>query len=204
MTISGIVLAGGRSSRFGASKLDADLGGRTVLARTIDALAPVCDAVIVVGRHGDPGKVSFIEDQRPFEGPLVALAAALARSSGQLAVAVGGDMPILRAALLRSMLRRLAVDPGVDLVVLEGDGRPHALPMALRVAPTAAAIAQLLGGRERSLRSLIGVVASLAISETEWRALDPNADTLLDVDVPADLEIARARLTSGRTRESRA
>jgi len=46
---SAIVLAGGRSSRFGSDKLAADLDGTTLLAATIGTLADVVDDVVVAG-----------------------------------------------------------------------------------------------------------------------------------------------------------
>jgi molybdopterin-guanine dinucleotide biosynthesis protein A len=41
--ISAIVLAGGRSSRFPGDKLAAELDGRSLLARAIEAVRPVAD-----------------------------------------------------------------------------------------------------------------------------------------------------------------
>ena len=52
--ILGVVLAGGQSSRFGSDKALAELGGRTLLARAIDALATCCDHVVVAGRASAP------------------------------------------------------------------------------------------------------------------------------------------------------
>ena len=46
--VSAIVLAGGRSSRFGADKLAASMDGRPLLQHAIDAVARVADEVIVV------------------------------------------------------------------------------------------------------------------------------------------------------------
>ena len=46
--ITGIVLAGGRSRRFGSDKLASDVGGRPLVEHAIDALATVADEVVVV------------------------------------------------------------------------------------------------------------------------------------------------------------
>ena len=43
-----VVLAGGGGTRFGGRKQYADLGGRTLLDRTLDAAAQTCDGVVAV------------------------------------------------------------------------------------------------------------------------------------------------------------
>jgi 2-C-methyl-D-erythritol 4-phosphate cytidylyltransferase len=47
VSVWGIVVAGGRGSRFGAAKQFARLGGATVLERSIATTALVCDGVVV-------------------------------------------------------------------------------------------------------------------------------------------------------------
>lgn len=81
--ILGAVLAGGRSTRFGSDKALAELGGRTLLARAVDALAAQCDAVVVVGREDAPAP-TLPDWPRADMGPLAGIAAALhhARDEG--------------------------------------------------------------------------------------------------------------------------
>jgi molybdopterin-guanine dinucleotide biosynthesis protein A len=47
--LPGAVLPGGRSSRFGADKAMALLGGKTLLDHAVLALAGQCDAMVTVG-----------------------------------------------------------------------------------------------------------------------------------------------------------
>jgi molybdopterin-guanine dinucleotide biosynthesis protein A len=74
--ILGCVLAGGMSTRFGSDKALAELGGRTLIARAVDALAGWCDHVIVAGRPLAPAP-TIPDWPRPGMGPLAGLAAAL-------------------------------------------------------------------------------------------------------------------------------
>jgi molybdopterin-guanine dinucleotide biosynthesis protein A len=74
--ILGAVLAGGQSSRFGSDKAKAELGGRTLLARAVDALSGWCEHVVIVGREAGPAPC--IPDwPRPGMGPLGGIAGAL-------------------------------------------------------------------------------------------------------------------------------
>lgn len=74
--ILGVVLAGGRSTRFGSDKAMAELDGRTLLARAVDALSGWCEYVVVAGRETAPAPC--IPDwPRPGMGPLAGIAAGL-------------------------------------------------------------------------------------------------------------------------------
>lgn len=76
MKTLGVVLAGGRSSRFGSDKAEAMLAGRSLLDHAIAALRPHCDDLAVVGRRR--AGVTSLQD-RPCSGmgPLGGLAGAL-------------------------------------------------------------------------------------------------------------------------------
>ncbi|HYD24711.1 MAG TPA: molybdenum cofactor guanylyltransferase [Croceibacterium sp.] len=89
--ILGVVLAGGRSTRFGSDKALAELGGRTLLARAFDTLTGFCELVVVAGRERGPGHC--IPDwPQPDMGPLAGIAAGLrlARDEGYASVLTCG------------------------------------------------------------------------------------------------------------------
>jgi molybdopterin-guanine dinucleotide biosynthesis protein A len=199
-SISGIVLAGGRSTRFGAAKLDADLAGRSVLDRTIEAIGAACTEVVVVGRpppgiSGPTEATRYLEDRVPFEGPLVGLHAGLAHAAHDLVVVVAGDMPFVRGDVLRALLERIARPSVGDAAVLLDDGEARPLPMALRRLPALDAAEQAIDGGERSLRQLLARLRVETIAEPSWRRLDASADSLIDIDSPEDLDRARARFS---------
>lgn len=74
--ILGVVLAGGKASRFGSDKALAELGGRTLLLHAVDALSGWCEQVVIAGRAIGPGPC--IPDwPQPGMGPLGGLAAGL-------------------------------------------------------------------------------------------------------------------------------
>jgi molybdopterin-guanine dinucleotide biosynthesis protein A len=202
--VSAVVLAGGRASRFGTSKLDADLGSRTVLDRTIEAVSRVSAEVIVVGRSMPTGSspagsspaidARFVEDRAPFEGPLAGLIEGLRRATREIVVVLGGDMPLARPALLTRMVADLAANEGIEATVLEEGGARRPLPVALRRLPALRAAQAADDSGERSLRQLLARLRVETVAESAWREIDPHAETLFDIDTPADLERARERL----------
>lgn len=100
MTLLGVVLAGGRSSRMGQDKAGLVWGGKTFLEHQASLLQDVgCDAVVVAGR--DDSRWLSLPDERPFGGPVAALAHVLNKLAGMFAVAPGKivvvpvDMPLV-------------------------------------------------------------------------------------------------------------
>ena len=191
--VTGVVLAGGRSSRFGASKLDADLDGMTVLDRTIDRLRPVVDEVFVVGRAGSRPGTRCIDDPQPFEGPLAGLAAGLEKAASEVVIVVGGDMPLVEPDVLRLLVDRLRGGT-CTVAVLQDGSQPRPLPMALTCNEAREAASAAIAAGERSLRAFLTRLRVAIVPEREWRVLDPEGDSLIDVDTPADLARASARL----------
>jgi molybdenum cofactor guanylyltransferase len=206
LTASGIVLAGGRSTRFGSPKLQALVDGIPLLDRAVRAVAEVTDEVIVVGPasggvaltdlDGLPAgvRLEIVLDLVDGGGPLIGLRTGLATVTGDRVIVVGGDMPRLEPAVLRAMLERLRngsapTSPNEVLLGQPGGGRP--LPMALRTAEARLAVEAAVAAGETSLHGAFVTLTVVEIPEDDWRRLDPAGGSLLDVDTPADLDAAR-------------
>jgi len=206
---SAIVLAGGRSSRFGGPKLEAELEGSSLLEHAIRAVAAVAREIVVAlpadssaseptlaAIPGNP-EVRFVRDSHTNGGPLVGLATGLAATGGQRAIVVAGDMPRLRPAVLLAMLAALepaTAGPGratPEAIVLTGDGLRRPLPVALRIEAARRAVEETLGAGERSLRAMLARLAVEELDPETWHRLDPHSETLIDIDGPADLEALR-------------
>jgi molybdenum cofactor guanylyltransferase len=107
--ILGCVLAGGQATRFGSDKALAELGGRTLLARAVDALSGWCEQVVVAGRETAPAP-TLPDWPQPQMGPLAGIAAALhlALDEGYEAVLTCG---VDSAGLPEDLLERLSPGP---------------------------------------------------------------------------------------------
>lgn len=194
LAVSGIVLAGGRSRRFGSDKLAARVGAGTLLDQSVAGIASVVSDLVVVVAPGDnrvPGPVSrplrVVADPEAHGGPLVGLLTGLEAVEQPLVVVVGGDMPTLQPDVLRLLVRTLASQPTFDGVVLRSRGTLVPLPAAVRTGAATDLARRLVGDGERRLRSLFERLPTRILDEGEWRPLDPDGETLRDVDRPSDL-----------------
>jgi molybdopterin-guanine dinucleotide biosynthesis protein A len=187
-----VILAGGRSTRFGRDKLREPFRGFPLVHHAVHAVAGVTGEVLIVaapGRPPDlPGGLHLLlqEDAVEGEGPLVALSNALANVRTPLALVVGGDMPELARPVLLELLR-VAEEAEVDAVALQDGDRFRPLPLVLRLRRARPIAAGLVRAGERRLRTLLDALRVAVVDEPTWRGLDPTGRTLFDVDTPEDL-----------------
>jgi hypothetical protein len=105
---------------------------------------------------------------------------------------VGGDMPSLVPPLLDRLVQELG--DGVEAVALGlgSDDRPQPLPLAVSRSAILTLVDEPrsgVGSRARSLHTILARLATLVLPEASWRPLDPDAASLRDVDVPADVSV---------------
>ncbi len=191
--VTGIVLAGGRSTRFGADKLRADVRGRPLLEHPILALAEVCGEVLVALAPDAPEPtlpsvagvpIRVVRDAVAGAGPLAGLVAGLEAAGEGVALVVGGDQPDLRPELLRLLVSSLGI--GDAAVLADGDA-PRSLPLVVRRDPALAAARRVLGSERRSLLGVIFGLGAVVVPESAWRTADPEGSWRRDVDRPEDL-----------------
>ena len=188
-TVGAIVLAGGRSERFGRDKLAEIVDGRRLVHHAIASVQAVAPEVVVAAPLRTtpemPAGVVLVRDDRPFEGPLAGLLAALRAATAEHLVVVGGDMPGLQASVAEALLDELR--SGAWAAVLEQAGRARPLPMAIDREVAYRTTRELFDSGERRRRALSDALEAVVIPEAVWRALDPQARSVVDINSPADL-----------------
>lgn len=194
--LGAIVLAGGRSSRFGRDKLAEPLAdGKRLLDHAVEAvtaLVAVPDVVVVAEPGADrpiPHGVRQVHDRDAYAGPLVGLAAGLGAlpSDVDRVVVVAGDMPTIVPAVLR--LLDTTVRDGADAAVLEdpADPRPHVFPIAVRRAAAGDLIERELRAGTRRFGVVAEGLSARVVPASAWLALDPAGATPRDIDVEGDV-----------------
>jgi molybdopterin-guanine dinucleotide biosynthesis protein A len=198
---SAIVLAGGASTRFGSDKLLADLDGRPVLHHAIEALGGIANPIVVVIAPDGPlppipagleHQVAITRDGIRHGGPLAGLAAGLValadidRGFDAPAIVVGGDMPHLVPGVLSLLAAAVDGDPAIGGAILGADP-PCVLPLAVRPSIAGPLVQALLAEDRRALRALLDRLPVVVVPVAAWRAVDPAARSLIDIDLPADL-----------------
>ncbi|MFE4952045.1 molybdenum cofactor guanylyltransferase [Leifsonia sp. NPDC056665] len=174
-----IVIAGGRSSRFGSDKLLAEIDGRTLLQRTMEAVSG-CATVVLVSATNEtlPRGVVTVSEYPRWGGPCAGIAAGVAALPEETSETLIVSADLARPALAVAALH--AIESGV---LADQDGNAQWLLARVPVAALRAQLAELdaTGGTAgRPARALIGHLGLPIV-----RA---HRDAVADIDERHDLE----------------
>jgi molybdopterin-guanine dinucleotide biosynthesis protein A len=180
-----LVLAGGRAVRLGGqAKPQLEVGGRTLLAAVLGAVADAERRVVVGPPQPAPDDVVVVRERPPGGGPVAALRAGLPEIRSEVVALLAGDLPFLTASLVADLRAALAAD---GVLVVDDGGRDQFLLGVWRTAALRAALADAAGPS-----SLRRVFAPLAVDRLRPVVPPGTPPPWLDCDTPADLARARA------------
>jgi molybdenum cofactor guanylyltransferase len=170
--LTGVLLVGGASTRFGSPKALAIVEGETLAARAWRLLGEACDERIAVGKRADALPLPFdvVDDGTDVRAPIAGVVAGLRAARHDVAVVIPVDVPRLTPAAvleLAAACRDVAVPPSGPL---PGAYRRSALP-ALEAA--------LVAGR-LTLRD--------AIAELDVATVELDDGLLVNVNTPGDVQ----------------
>jgi molybdopterin-guanine dinucleotide biosynthesis protein A len=172
--VTGVLLVGGASSRFGSSKALALFEGEELAVRAYRLLEETFGTAMAVGKDEDDLDLPFpVEDDGRYDrAAIVGVAAALRLVSTEIAVVLPTDMPFVTGGLLRSLA---AAAQRADAAIVQTGPLPGAYRRsALRVL------------ERRIERGDLALWA--AAEEVGARIVEAGAEELKNVNTPADLE----------------
>ena len=162
--LTGVLLVGGASERFGSPKALARFRGETLATRGHRLLAEVCDEVVAVGKSGELDlPFAVVGDGAASRAPVHGVIAGLRAAANETCLVLPVDVPLVTPGALRALGEEGAV-PG-DRIPLPGAYPRSLLPVLEE---------RVLAG-ELSLRGVNPTTLALP------------AGLLVDVDTPAAL-----------------
>lgn len=200
-TIDGLVLAGGKSTRFGTDKASALLRGRPLLQWVVSALEPACGRIVVVRARGQVlptvesrAEIVVVEDLYEAKGPLAGLVTGFPAVRASLCFATSCDAPLLRTALV-TLLANLA--DGFDVVCPDVGGFQQPLAAVYRVAACLPIFERNVQEDRLRIVPAFAELRTRMAGEDEIRPADPEFDSFRNANRPERLaeieELLRAR-----------
>jgi molybdopterin-guanine dinucleotide biosynthesis protein A len=168
--LTGVLLVGGASTRFGSPKALARLEGETLAERAWRLLGEACDERIAVGKAGELElPFDVVDDATDVRAPIAGVVAGLRAAANEVAAFLPVDTPHVTAALIRELARLCA-----DAAVTQTGPLPGAYAKtALRV------LERRLAAGELALWS--------ALDELDVRVVEADPAALRNVNRPEDL-----------------
>lgn len=191
MNVTGVIQAGGRSTRMGGEpKALLDLGGRRIIERVVDALAAVLPDVMLVTNTPDAYAflgLRMVPDVHPGAGSLGGIYSGLRAATGGAAFTVACDMPFLRPEIVRLVVERAA---DADVVIPRVGEQLETLHAVYGKRCLPAMEARIAAGRLK-ITGFFEDVRVVEIPEAEIARIADPAIVFMNVNTPD--ELARAR-----------
>ena len=202
---SALILAGGRSTRFGeADKAVADLAGTPMIRRVVDRLATVADEIVVNCRDDQLEAIrdalsdadvepAYATDPVPDRGPLAGIRVGLEAVDREYAAVVACDMPFVDPTLFEVLRERARGRDGA-LVRLE-DGWYQTTQAVYRADAMAGACEATLGSDDQRILAAIERIDVAEVDEGDLEEISNR--TFESIDTREALREAERRLESG-------
>lgn len=124
--ITGIILAGGKSSRMGTDKAMLLHKGKSFLELTINSLKEVCHDILISANHEYYHDYGYpvVPDNFPGIGPLAGIEACLSFTKTRINIFAPCDTPFLNAALFKILIQHIENYDAVVPVSVDGKIEP--------------------------------------------------------------------------------
>jgi molybdopterin-guanine dinucleotide biosynthesis protein A len=184
--LTGILLVGGASRRFGSPKALAPWHGRTLAEHGWETLGEACGERLALGKLDDGLELPFplLDDGTETRAPLAGVVAGLRAATTELCVVLPVDTPLVSPRLLLALADACG-DAGVT--------QTGPLPAAFRRSALPALERRLAEG-DLAMRD--------ALAELETRALYADPRLLANVNTAADLYELERRTASASSSSS--
>ena len=184
-TWSAWILAGGRGRRLaGRIKPLVDVGGRTIVARQVEACAALGLTPTLVAPDPAPFVhlgLEVVPDVVP-AGALGGLYTALARAATTRVVVLAGDMPFVSAPFLEYLM---GLDGDHDAAVPWSRARWHPLCAAYHTRAAPALRRAIDAGQWRVVEAMAALDVR-PVTDADLAPFDPDGQLLVNVNTPDD------------------
>ncbi|MBT8265988.1 MAG: molybdenum cofactor guanylyltransferase [Bacteroidia bacterium] len=180
--ITGIILAGGKSSRMGSEKGFVKYKDLPFISHVVNAMKPLVSSTIIISSNSayDPFCDLRVEDEIKNAGPLAGLYSGLKHSTTELNLVLSCDVPLIKTEVLSTLL-----NPELSkFEVVQFGANDETLPLiALYKKSCQTSCKKLLDSGERRLKVAVASFSSFTIHpEPHIEPLLKNINTLKELN----------------------
>ncbi len=183
-SITGIVLAGGKSSRMGTDKGIIDLNGKRIVQHVLDALAPVVDKILIIANNnhynnfGYPVYRDIIKDS----GPLGGIYTGLVNSNTEKNIVLSCDIPFITTQMINYIV---AQSGEYEITIPMHDGKQEPL-CGTYSKKCASRFKKLLENKIWKMHEVLTLFATQQLGISSTNGVEQN---FVNINTPQDLTI---------------
>lgn len=188
MNITGIILAGGKSSRIGVNKALLKIGRKSIIESIISRISPIFPKIILITNYSDDfcflkkNSISLFPDVIPGANSMGGIYSGLSHSKTRYNFLFACDMPFVNPELVSYMIKGIQ---GNDIVIPEGKTgyEPlHAIYSKNCIEP----FKELITKRDLKITNIFRYVKVKIIAQQEVSRFDPEGIAFFNVNTMAD------------------
>jgi molybdopterin-guanine dinucleotide biosynthesis protein A len=171
MQITGIILAGGKSTRMGTDKALIQIAGKTLLERVIEVCRPICSEIIISSNNPEHDKSGYqiIPDEIHNCGPIGGIYSCLKKSETNWNFIVSVDTPFVTSDFIQFLAGQTE---NCDVVVPVHSGEKEPL-IALYNKNCLREVQKQIEHREYKMHHLIAKLNARYVDTFEWVGKTP-------------------------------
>lgn len=184
--VTGVILAGGKSSRFGSNKAFAEFNGSPLIERVADILSSIFECLIII--TNSPQEFSYLnlpiyEDPIKGLGPIGGIYAGLEAMGDENGFFVACDMPFINEKLVHHIV---AIRNDFDAVVPKVDWKIEPLHALYTKSCLPAIIKLIESGSYQTIKAFNSFRVRY-VTEAEIKEFDPELQSFMNINRPDEL-----------------
>ena len=191
--ITGVILAGGKSSRMGQNKALMSLGGKRLVDRVVEVMREVFHDLLMVTNtpevYADLG-LPMVRDVWPEKGSLGGVYSAIYHVTTPYCLVVACDMPFLHAAMMRYLITQIADYDVIVPDVLDDLQTLHTIYSKACLQP----IERRLEAHRLRIVGFFPDVRVRTVTANELQPYDPELLAFQNLNTPEEFQAAEQRL----------
>ncbi|MGQ4807491.1 Molybdenum cofactor guanylyltransferase [Candidatus Entotheonellaceae bacterium PAL068K] len=194
-TITGVILAGGKSRRMRQNKALMTLGGRRLIDRVVDVMRDVFTDLLMVTNSPEVYadlELPMVGDVYPDKGSLGGIYSAIYHVTTPYCFIVACDMPFLSVAVMRYLMAQMTA---YDVVMpdVHGDMQPlHAIYSQACLPP----ILRRLEANRLKVIDFLPEIRVCRVTAADLQPFDPDLLAFHNLNTPGEFQVAEQRLAA--------
>ena len=180
--LSGIILAGGKSSRMGSDKALLLYNNKTFLEHVVCAIKPLVDDILIISNNKEHqvDDCSTIPDLILNSGPIAGVYTGLKHTKTENNLVLSCDIPLVQTSILELIIKNNEPDKDVVQIIDDQNSMPLIALYKKRIAPYL--LSELNKGERRLVKSIN------KLNKKNISVIKDQHNCLININTVADLK----------------